>query len=158
MAFIRSGRNAIDKMAPGELPRDLEVADETYMAPVNIKTEIIEGRAEFLDETEKQVDELFGKKPESSSSSQQAPQDAEPTAGEYPSEAGQKHHSNIDVDWLTETKKIINWNDSVCHSWIKANLKVEPSKTLLETCNNMSADNLQKFTKKLQELRAAAGK
>jgi hypothetical protein len=59
MAFIRSERNAIDKMAPGELPRDMEVADETYLPAVNIPAEITEGKKEFLNNTEKEVDALW---------------------------------------------------------------------------------------------------
>ncbi len=59
MAFIRAESNATEKMAPGELPSDIEVADETYLPPVNIKAEITAGKTEFIEETEKEIEELW---------------------------------------------------------------------------------------------------
>lgn len=58
MAFIRSERNAIDKMAPGELP-DVDVTDESFTV-ANVQKVIAEGKKEFLEQTEREIDELYG--------------------------------------------------------------------------------------------------
>jgi hypothetical protein len=58
MAFIRSERNALDKMSPGALP-DIEVAEETY-APVNVAKALAQGEKEVIQQGEIDIDELFG--------------------------------------------------------------------------------------------------
>lgn len=59
MAFIRSERNALDKMAPGELP-DIDVAEDTYI-DVKIDKAVAEGKVEFQHKVEAEIDELWGK-------------------------------------------------------------------------------------------------
>jgi hypothetical protein len=86
-----------------------------------------------------------------------------PVAPEKPQDAnpgGEKAEakSNVDTMWLEETMKIVNWKDATIKSWIKANLKVEVSGTVLEMCNALPADKLEKVVKKLQEMRDASGK
>lgn len=63
MAFIRSERNALDRMAPGELP-DIEVGDETFVeVKVDQKT-LDQGKADLIANGEVDIDNLFGPAPE----------------------------------------------------------------------------------------------
>jgi len=61
MAFIRSERNALDKLNPGALP-DIEVAEETY-APVNVAKAMAEGERQLIKQGEIDIEELFGPAP-----------------------------------------------------------------------------------------------
>jgi hypothetical protein len=63
MAFIRSERNALDKMAPGELP-DIEATDEVYTPVGNIQVAIAEGKKEFEQQGEQDKIDLYGPAPE----------------------------------------------------------------------------------------------
>lgn len=58
MAFIRSERNAIDRMAPGVLPPDVDVIEDNY-APVNMKQSLKAGQQNIIDEGKKIVDALW---------------------------------------------------------------------------------------------------
>jgi hypothetical protein len=62
LSFIRSERNALDKMSPGALP-DLEVADETYSA-VNVAQALAEGEKQHIAQGEQDMLDLYGMEPE----------------------------------------------------------------------------------------------
>lgn len=64
MAFIRSERNALDKLAPGELP-DIEVGDDTYIEG-DFKLALEKGKEQFSEQVEKDK-ELWDGKTESKS-------------------------------------------------------------------------------------------
>ncbi len=57
MAFIRSERNALDKLAPGELP-DIDVGDDAYIQG-DYRLALERGKLEFTAGVEKEVDELW---------------------------------------------------------------------------------------------------
>ncbi len=59
LAFIRSERNALDKLAPGELP-DLDVADDQYTPIGNLKAAVEAGRREAEMQVEADINELYG--------------------------------------------------------------------------------------------------
>src|SRR3990167_1959929 len=58
MAFIRSERNALDKLAPGELP-DIDNGDESYVVG-NFQAALAEGKKQISDDAEKDIEELWG--------------------------------------------------------------------------------------------------
>lgn len=58
MAFIRSERNGLDKMAPGELP-DIEVGDDTYIEG-NFKEALAKGEQQFGEKVRRDINELWG--------------------------------------------------------------------------------------------------
>jgi hypothetical protein len=60
MAAIRAERDALKKYAPGRLPDNLEVADDTYMPVGNYTAAIEAGRQEFEAQVEVDKDNLFG--------------------------------------------------------------------------------------------------
>lgn len=59
MAFIRAERNALDKMAPGELP-EADVVDDTYQV-VDVKAAIEAGKKEMIAEAKEDIDTLWDK-------------------------------------------------------------------------------------------------
>ena len=74
MAFIRSERNALDKLAPGELP-DIEVGDDAYIT-VDYRIAIEKGKQQFHKQVEKDIKELWpddGTEPSSSTSEKTQP-------------------------------------------------------------------------------------
>ncbi len=58
MAFIRSERKALDKLAPGELP-DIETGDDAYIE-ANYKVVLEKGAQQFNDRVQKDIDTLWG--------------------------------------------------------------------------------------------------
>ena len=68
MAFIRSERNALDKLAPGELP-DIETGDEGY-AVGDFKAALNEGKQQIIADADQDIEELWGngKAPEATTS------------------------------------------------------------------------------------------
>lgn len=59
MAFIRSERNALDRMVPGELP-DIEVGDESFVE-LKIDAKALEqGEADLIEKGELDIDHLYG--------------------------------------------------------------------------------------------------
>ena len=61
MAFIRAERNALDKLAPGELP-DIETADDTYIV-ADYKQALQDGEKQFTKRVEKDIKELWADEP-----------------------------------------------------------------------------------------------
>jgi len=58
MAFIRSERNALDKLCPGVLP-DVGIGEELY-APVNVPQALAEGERQHLAQVEQDIIDLYG--------------------------------------------------------------------------------------------------
>jgi hypothetical protein len=79
MAFIRSERNALDKMAPGELP-NAEVSDESFIPIQDVRQAIEEGKEESHAEAQHDIDTLWD-----------------------------KPDFTVDRDWLRESLRELNW-------------------------------------------------
>jgi hypothetical protein len=62
----------------------------------------------------------------------------------------------IDSVWLTETLKAIHWTEKTALSWIKGQLKVEATGSLIDVCNEMPAESLKKFTEHIRLMSEAA--
>jgi hypothetical protein len=126
MAFIRSERQAIDKMAPGELP-DVEIGADSYEPITDIKAAIEEGRQEFLAQAEQDTDDLFGEtpppRPTAPAASEAAPAPVIPQPEPVKAALGQWY---IDKDQLREGLQILNWND--CLKWLKGKYGVTGAK------------------------------
>ena len=54
MAFIRSERNALDRLFAGEMPQGIQVVDEEYMAGGSIEGEVIKGGGKIGETAEEQ--------------------------------------------------------------------------------------------------------
>jgi hypothetical protein len=97
MAFGRSERNAIDKMAPGELP-DAEVVDDQYSPISDVPAAITEGRQEFEQQVEVDKTDLYG--PEPPPPAPTGPTTADLIAFVRQNKPALKNDKNV-VDWLT---------------------------------------------------------
>jgi len=154
MAFIRSERNATDKMAPGELP-DLDVGDDSYMVG-DFRAALAEGKQEFLDQTEEDK-ELWGDgkpavKPEPS------PEPTNPL--KQPEEAVEGNNlpeDPIDLAWLKETLTIIHWTEKTAVSWIATQFKIKPGTlSVTELLRTLPAEDVKKFYNHILIMREAS--
>ncbi len=107
MAFIRSERNALDKMAPGELPEDLEVVDESYQdMPAQVM--LAQGKKEFDQQVEKDIEDIYPKG--------NGNHDAPPTAEEL--KAGIETVSS-DMQYLIDGLNLLKWRENTLKTWLK---------------------------------------
>lgn len=122
MAFIRSERNATDKMAPGELP-DLDVGDDSYIVG-DFRAALAEGKQEFLEQTEQDIKDFF---PEGETDGEQPPEGTESTPrptsqeskGNGQEEVEESAH-RIDPDWLKQNLHQAKWGQSEVVNWLKS--------------------------------------
>src|SRR3990167_5190060 len=84
MAFIRSERNALDKLAPGELP-DIDTGDESYVVG-DFGAALAEGRQRLIDNAKQDIEELWPEEKTttipSSTSEKSMPETSEEKPGE----------------------------------------------------------------------------
>jgi len=165
MAFIRSERNALDKMAPGELP-DIETGDDTYIEG-NFKEVLEKGEQQFTKRVEKDIKELWPndepkKLAEPEPVKSQAP--PQPPATEVRAESGEGSNkgsgaqsSRFDWDWVAETLKLINWKESTAKSWLVSQFKVKMLPQLADMLEELPPDNLKVFTHHIQAMRESSG-
>ena len=66
--------------------------------------------------------------------------------------------SPIDLDWLKETLKAIDWKDATAQSWIKAQLKVTPGASLEDTVRALTPEQAKIFSDHVRLMRESAGK
>ncbi len=134
MAFIRSERNALDKMAPGQLP-NTEVIDEEF-TEVKVNNQTLEaGRQETIAQAENDIEELFG--------------DGEPTKAPVVK-------AEFDIDWLMDKLKSINWNEKTTRSYLFAKYKVQTDGTIPEVVARLTNEMRDSFFKELEDRKAMA--
>ncbi len=143
MAFIRSERNAFNRLCPDALPPDIDIIDEAYaevpdIGKVNTKTgEIIEGEAKVLPDEEEQPE-------------------LEPLpVGDEVKE------SLIDQDWLKESMKTLQatgnkaYTDESMLSYMKSVYKVEgkeiEGEDIYEIASKLEKGMANHFTKVIQD-------
>lgn len=134
MAFIRSERNALDKMAPGQLP-NTEVIDEEF-TEVKVNNQTLEaGRQETIAQAENDIEELFG--------------DGEPTKAPVVK-------AEFDIDWLMDKLKSINWNEKTTRSYLFAKYKVQTDGTIPEIVARLIPAQRDSFFKEIEDRKAMA--
>ena len=134
MAFIRSERNALDKMAPGQLP-NTEVIDEEF-TEVKVNNQTLEaGRQETIAQAENDIEELFG--------------DGEPTKAPVVK-------AEFDIDWLMDKLKSINWNEKTTRSYLFAKYKVQTDGTIAEIVARLIPAQREEFFKEIEDRKAMA--
>jgi len=128
MAFIRSERNALDKMAPGELP-NTEVSDEAFIPIQDVRQAIEEGKEESHEEAAHDIDTLWD-----------APE----------------ANFTLDIDWLLESLKTLNWK-SVFADYLAPNFKCT-GKSLRECLAQMNVPQQKQFCEEVTRRLKAIGK
>ena len=156
MAFIRSERNALDKLAPGELP-DIETADDTYIV-ADYKQALQDGEKQFTRQVEKDIKELWDepkKLAEPEPASAQAPPTSGGAGGNPPVVVPQS--SRFDWDWVTETLQLINWKEPTAKSWLASQFKAKMLPQLADMLEELPADKLKIFINHITAMRESAG-
>ncbi|MBA7588977.1 hypothetical protein ES708_31048 [subsurface metagenome] len=124
MAFIRSERNALDRLFSGEMPQGIQVVDEEYMAGGSIEGEVLTG------------DEKSGKP-------------AEAGLGE-PSEAVEGEGFSIDLTWLKESQKTLKWSDDTVLTFIIGQYKVSGT-SVTGALNKLTREQAEDFVKEINK-------
>lgn len=110
MAFIRAERNALNKMAPGELP-DVDVVDEDYIQ-TDVKNAITQGKAEFNNQVSEDIRTLW-------------PAEFEPPpAPEEPQTEAEL------LDWVAEVKGYMN--TKTAREFLLLEMKITPEQLVKE--------------------------
>ncbi len=124
MAFIRSERNALDRMAPGTLP-DIEIMDEAY-SPVHFSAEVQEGKQDFIAATQGDIDNYW-------------PGETKP---------------EIDMVWLKESLMDLRDTKPLVYNefgkWIKQALGDKHPATWSEAINALSTEKAAEFVAMVQ--------
>ncbi len=160
------------------LRTDVTLAQLADLAREQAKMFMIEApdlEAAFDVEVEKDIDDLFGEKkdPEATTSTPDGiNQDIEDKSGVIPQGEGKspadelgEHKpkgdratiSNIDMNWVRESLKIIKWSEKTATGWVSAFItKKEENGTLLEVLSGLTREQLKVFGDKLTKLREVA--
>lgn len=137
MAFIRAERNALDKMAPGQLP-NTDVTDENYTSiDGNFKEVVEQGKSEAFAQAENDIDELW-------------PQE---NVGITPENANKY---DFDPDWLTSLLTEIHWTDKTTKSYLSQKYKVQTDGTIPEVVARLIKEQRAEFFKKIESQKVAA--
>ncbi len=144
MAFIRAEANALDKLEGGELP-SMDVADDNYVVG-DFQAALVEGKKQIIDDAEQDSRELW---PQGGTEPSPEKLEPEPQPGESP--------LIIDRYWLNETLSLIHWSEETAKSWIKSQLKVPTSGSLIEVLKALDVDKLKAFSDHIRLMREASG-
>ena len=156
MAFIRSERNALDKLAPGELP-DVDTGDESYVVG-DFKAALAEGKQQVIDVGEQDIEAYWGDgkiEPTEATTQSSMPEKSTPEASGAQTD-GVEQTSRIDLDWLKETLEIINWHRSdykTARSWINIHLKAPVEGIITEVVDSLDNKQLKVFSDHIQTMR-----
>ena len=88
---------------------------------------------------------------------QNKPVEAESSSSGRGIEATGDKVSPIDMDWLTETLKIINWKEATAKSWLVAQFKVKTLPQLADMLDELPGDKLKIFANHMTAMRDASG-
>ena len=121
MAFIRSERNALDRLFAGEMPQGIQVVDEEYISGGVVEGEVItpsKGGGEIGEAAGEELGEgVSGSTISSSSKKAPEPQKIEASAAEG-------EGFSIDLDWLKESQRTLKWTDDTTLTFIIGQYKV----------------------------------
>lgn len=142
MAFVRSERNALDRLFPGEMPQGIDVIDGDYAPPPSLISpaggEKIGGAAEEGEEEEE---------PDATISS--PPKGQPPKSERAPAELeGEGFH--IDLTWLNESLKELNWSLDTAKTFLISQYHVAGTGTLEEVIKRLTREQAESFVHEIQ--------
>lgn len=158
MAFIRAERNALDKLAPGELP-DLDVAEDAYV--VGDYTKALEaGQKEFDRRVDANIDVLYGNGavPESAGTEKPAKEpegsNKPPVQQDTPSPVQPDAISKgeVDMDALKQTLTDIQWTPVDVQRFVFQQFKVT-GKTGWDAVVKLNPQQLYDFAQEVERRR-----
>ena len=157
MAFIRSERQAMDRLFAGKLPAEQDVVDERYVPMENGReVDVTTGEIQELkvDEAERpftkeEMDLLESRSPAS-------PEATEPKIEPVEESTGHFTPAGLDLEWLDEQLKILQGKG--LKSWTNANVLLylnaitkQKATTVPEAAGNLDKDQTTIFVRKINE-------
>jgi len=140
MAFIRSERNAMDRLFAGEMPQGVEVIDQDYAPSGSDPGEEIGETAEPAQELP--TEEGGGTGEAISSTRERESKNRE--------EAAAGEGFTIDPTWLKESFKSLNWSNETAKSFIASQYKVDGKGALAEVLSRLTREQAEEFTEEIK--------
>lgn len=135
MAFIRSERNALDRLFAGKLPQEVEIIEEKYLE-LPSKPEVGGGKAVASAEE--------GVAKTQAAVSPPTKEKAEKIAAAPPA-------SPINLDWLNESlgSKGLKWSEVATKTFLTSHYKVDGKGTLAEVLQRLTREQAEDFVKEI---------
>jgi len=130
MAFIRSERNALDRLFPGEMPQGVEIGSEEYVEGEYAIRESEGGEGQKEGELSKVV----------------AHESRKPSA-----EVAEREGFHIDLTWLKESQKALKWSDETMKSFVAITYKVDEHGTLTEVLQRLTREQAEGFVAEINK-------
>ncbi len=135
MAFIRSERNALDRLFAGEMPQGIQVVDEEYISGGSIEGKVItpsKGGGE--------IGELGGEEEQGEGEPSAPPAEPESEAEGF----------SIDIQWLKESQKTLKWTDDTMLTFIISQYKVSGT-SVTGALNKLTREQAEDFTRQINK-------
>jgi len=147
MAFIRSERNALDRLFAGEMPQGVEIIDEEYANEASFQlAEGEEGRAGRARGEEK---------PRRRTARPSEPKTkTQKSAGAPPAQA-EKEGFHIDPAWLDDALAELKWSEATVKTFLASKYGVDTKGTLTDTLKRLTRQQAEEFTKEIQDKTSA---
>lgn len=142
MAFIRSERNAMDRLFAGEMPQGVEVIDEDYVQP---STLISPAGGKKIGGTA----EVVGGEVEPVATISSPPKGVPPKSERAATDPGAESF-HIDPTWLRESLKELNWSLDTTKSFIVHQYKVDGTGTLEDVIKRLTREQAESFVQAIQ--------
>ena len=152
LACIRAERLALDRQYPGEMPQGVEVVDERYMSEGEGKEPIIslQGEEKIGGAAEEQQ---AGEGKPGTAIISSTKQEINQTKIEVPAAELEGEGFHIDMGWLTQTLKEINWSQDTAKSWF-SKFNIDTRGSLEEVIKRANREQIEQFVQEIQNKQA----
>jgi len=142
MASVRSESQMLDRLRPGEMPQGVEVIDEQYT------------QAPFISEGGGKIGGLpadIEGEGKDSLTILPPPKAQNTTEIGVPAAELEGEGFHINLTWLKQNLKELNWTDGTAKTFLASEYKVSPQGTLDDVIKRLEREQAEDFVKKLQE-------
>ena len=156
-ATWRAQKKWVRKVYPECRQRMMELTTEWYQRAEGIKAaqEYIDAEYRFIstegEETAEQDSEKVGVAAPAKSKVQERKAEAATAEEMSPEEAIEGEGFSINMSWLNESKKALNWNDETMKSFVVSKYKVDGRGTVTEVLQRLTREQAEEFVKTIQE-------
>jgi hypothetical protein len=150
MARIRSERNALDRLLPGEITpmNQVDVVDESYMPTVTV-TEPPQGQLDKVDTSTGEIVEGAASVVEEPEAPH--PATTEPPASGKPAKSDPATINGIDVAWLKESLTALKWDKTDAMKWLAQKFGVMVGKSLTEMVGLLTPAQAKTFGEEIED-------
>jgi hypothetical protein len=147
MAFIRSERNALDRLFPGEMPQGVEVIDEEYIEGQYTMPEPEGGEKQKQEGEPNKKVAHESREPSAATISPPKTEKAAKT-GAPPTEL-EAEGFRIDLIWLKESQKALKWSDDTLKTFLVSQYKVSPQGTPEDVLKRLTREQAEDFVNQI---------